>query len=188
MAWERRKPLSPFWNTCTIEARLHRQVVRRPMPTRNGEPSYWTWLQFRAIYRHQNSRHPHRDWNPGVPIWGKKILMKVYAFGKTGVILSTFNEGDWVRFEGYLTGNRFSNNAPVICLLAKRVTLLARRWQSGQHGGEKLNRHLLGDKTLRQEEHERLLAKGLIKPSLGDLAAIPDDPPEVDSDSLDFDI
>ena len=193
MTWETRKPLSPFWNSCIIEARLNRDPLMRPMKTRNGELAAWTWLSFRAIYQHENNNHrPHvpvSEKRPNYPIMGDLILMKVYAFGATGQILMTFNEGDWVRLEGFLTGNRLKNGKPVICLLAKRVTLLARRWKSKQGTWAAIRRQpLLAMQRDRAEERQRLIAKGLIKPSMGDLATIPDDVPEVDENSLDLDI
>jgi len=197
--WKHAGQQGTRFNRIVIEARLAKQseyrIWKRP-GLMEDVPFCWNWLTFQDIYR-GTTRYGGRYTSISEKMW-----VKVRGWGDVAEALKPGRELDFIRAEGWITvGKSYFRNTPHLEILCSKIELFkdvehrASAWKKTserQRAGKRLGKRPFSvtNQDLRDEERQKLIARGLIKPSLGDAAYMPKESelPDVDLDSLDLEI
>lgn len=188
--WPNAGLASPFYNKIIIEARMDTGPFSKSSWGRRRQRFSWLWFRFRNVYY---SEKEHKN------IWSPEFRIKVMMWGdRFYPLVKDAKHNDLIHVEGFLTTTKDDVGHYQMAILAKEafvrkdVRYRPPQWDALAARSKAVPRFRakgmlpVTDRKLREEEREKLVARGLIKPSPGDLAKIPDDVPEQDFSDYDF--
>lgn len=181
---------SPFYNKVIIESRIDTGPFSRLHGWGSGHGRFtWFWFKFRSVYYSKEERRR---------IWSPEFRVKVMLWGKRGESVLMAKRHDMVHVEGFMTTTKDQAGRYQMGIVAKEAHVrhdvnrrppqwdaLAARNKARSRFGRPVT-----DEDLRAEERNKLVKRGLIKPSIGDAAfaleKALEEAPEADFSDYDF--